>query len=205
LHRVHPQDAEERLSQIRRVRWDIVGPVGLVVVALIAVLWLDVAKGGEAKPEAPLGAIGTPVRNAYVGPTATPFGFAPTARPRPTAPPGQAANIAARDEKRRADLLLLLAAAGKVKERDGSYPTTNGNLQTLCNYKDIDVGCKLIAAADNGSAIGDPSKVGYWYASNGQSVQIYASLEGDIPKEEQCPTNDTELKKHDNIICVKAP
>jgi hypothetical protein len=194
------------LSRIKKMRWDIVGPVGLVVLALLAVAWLDVSKGGEATPKDPLGEIGTPVRGVYVGPTATPFGFVPTPKPRPTIAPGATAiNTFVRDEKRRSDLLLLLGAAAKVKASDGSYPTTNGNVQTLCNYKDIDVGCKLLSASDVGSTIADPASIGYWYSSTGQSAQFYADLEGEVPEDEQCETNDEELKKHDNVICVKTP
>ena len=194
------------MGRARRLRWDIIAPVGLVVAALAAVLWLDVTKGGEATPAVPLGEIGTPVRGAYVAPTATPIGFAPTPKPRPTvAGPTGGGNPFARDEKRRADLLLLLDAAGRVRARDGSYPSTNGNVQTLCNYKDIDQGCKIQALAAGGDAVADPAKVGYWYSSDGKTAKFYASLEGDVPKGRQCETNDAELVKHDNLICVMAP
>lgn len=194
------------MNRIKGVRWDIAGPIGLVVLALLAVAWLDVSKGGDAKPKAPLGEIGTPVRGAYVGPTPTPIGFAPTPKPRPTVAPGTSGsgNAVARDDKRREDLLLLLGAAARTKERNGAYPSTNGNVQTVCNYKDIDVGCAVLALADGSATIKDPASIGYWYSSNGQSAQFYASLEGDVAKEDQCVTNDAELKKHDNVICVKA-
>lgn len=192
------------MKRARDLRWDIIGPVGLVVLALLAVAWLDVTKGGGATPKPPLGDIGTPVRGAYVAPTATPFGFAPTRVPRPTVVGQVTGNPAERDEKRRGDLLLLLGAAASVKARDGSYPSTNGNVQTLCNYKEIDVGCK-IQALTGSTAIADPLKIGYWYSSDGQSSKFYASLEGAVPKEQQCATNDAELKKHDNVICVKTP
>jgi hypothetical protein len=191
------------LNRIKRLRWDIVGPVGLVVVALAAVAWLDVSKGGEATPKPPLGAIGTPVRGAFVAPTATPIGFAPTPRPKPTVA-GAVGNPSVRDEKRKSDLLLLLAAAARVKARDGSYPSTNGNVQSVCNYKDIDVGCKILALADGKDTLGDPLKIGYWYSSDGQAAKFYASLEGDVPSAQLCSTNDAELKKHDNVICVSA-
>ena len=192
------------MERARGLRWDIIGPVGLVVLALLAVAWLDVTKGGEATPKPPLGEIGTPVRGAYVGPTATPFGFAPTPRPRPTIAGQATGDPAARDEKRRGDLLLLLGAAGTAKASDGSYPSTNGNVQSLCTYKEIDRGCKIQALA-GGEAISDPLKIGYWYSSDGQSAKFYASLEGAVPKDQQCVTNDAELKKHDNVICVKTP
>lgn len=192
------------MERARGLRWDIIGPVGLLVLALLAVAWLDVTKGGEATPKPPLGEIGTPVRGAYVGPTATPFGFAPTPRPRPTIVGQATGDPVARDGKRRSDLLLLLDAASKAKSRDGSYPSTNGNVQSLCTYKDIDQGCKIQALA-GGDAIGDPLKIGYWYSSDGQSAKFYASLEGAVPNDQQCVTNDAELKKHDNVICIKTP
>jgi hypothetical protein len=194
------------LNRIKRLRWDIAGPVGLVALALVAVAWLDVSKGGEATPKPPLGAIGTAVRGAYVGPTATPFGFAPTPKPKPTvAGTAGGGNTFVRDEKRRSDLLLLLGAAAKVKARDGSYPSTNGNVQSVCTYKDIDVGCKILALADGGDTLGDPLKIGYWYSSDGQSAKFYASLEDAVPSAQQCTTSDAELQKHDNVICVSAP
>lgn len=192
------------MERARGLRWDIIGPVGLVVLALLAVAWFDVTKGGEATPKPPLGEIGTPVRGAYVAPTATPFGFAPTPRPRPTIVGQATGDPAARDGKRRGDLLLLLAAAGKAREGDATYPSTNGNVQSLCTYKEIDRGCKIQALA-GGEAISDPLKIGYWYSSDGQSAKFYASLEGAVPKDQQCVTNDAELKKHDNVICVKTP
>ncbi len=194
------------MGPAKRPRWDIIAPVGLVAAALLAVVWLDVTKGGEATPAAPLGEIGTPVRGAYVAPTATPIGFAPTREPRPTvAAMTGGGDPSVRDEKRRSDLLFLLDAASRIKSRDGSYPSTKGNVQTLCNYKEIDVGCKIQALAPGGDAIGDPAKIGYWYSSDGQSAKFYASLEGDVPKDQQCQTKDAELVKHDNLICVTAP
>jgi hypothetical protein len=131
------------------------------------------------------------------------LGFAPTRVPRPTIVGQVAGNPAVRDEKRRGDLLLLLGAAGSVKARDGSYPSTNGNVQTLCTYKEIDAGCKIQALA-GGDGIADPLKTGYWYSSDGRSATFYASLEGSAPSDQQCATKDAELQKHDNVICVKA-
>jgi hypothetical protein len=195
---------EGRLGRVIRLPWNIIAPVGLVALALVAVAWLDVTKGGEATPAAPLGEIGTPVRGAYIAPTATPFGFAPTPKPRPTPAGATGANAFVRDEKRRSDLLLLLDAASRLKAKDGAYPSTSGNLQSLCTYKEIDQGCKIKALAAGGDAIADPAKIGYWYSSDGTTAKFYASLEGDVPKEQQCVTSDAELKKHDNVICVTA-
>ena len=193
----------------QRPRWNVVAPVALIFAALAAVAWFDVSTGGEAQPQPPLGAIGTPVRGAYVAPTATPFGAQATAKPRPTFPVGGNLPKGTKDERdaqRRTDLLVLLDAANRIKARDGSYPSTNRNVQTVCKYKDNDIGCKLqdvLPAAMPEDPLG--SNNGYWYQSDGATVKLYASLEGDIPDSEKCPTNDAELLKHDNLICIGAP
>ncbi len=193
------------MEQAKRLKWNIIAPVGLIVLALLAIFWFDITKGGEANPGDPLGQIGTPVRYTVVPATATPIGFAPTPRPKPTVG-ASAGGVSAfvRDEKRKSDLLLLLDAASKVKARDGSYPSTKGNVQTLCTYKDIDLGCKIQALAVGGDAVADPAKNGYWYSSDGVTAKFYASLEEEVPQAQQCKTTDVELSKRDNVICVTA-
>ena len=195
------------MQAARRINWTIVLPVGLIALALLGVLWFDLTTGGEAKPEAYLGAIGTPVRGTFVAPPATPTTDA-TARPTAvvTVPPGAEGSAADRDQRRRTDVLVLYQAANTLKERDGSFPSTNGNVQTVCTYKDVDAACKL-AEVLPGDIPHDPfgANAGYWYSSDGQSVAIYASLEGDIPDGQKCNTDDAELVKHANVICVRGP
>ncbi len=191
-----------------RPNWSIIGPVALILAVIGAVIWFDMTTGGEAKPSPPLGAIGTPVRLPYVPPTPTPFG-APTAKPIPTLPPGAPipqGTSQQRDAKRRSDLLVLLNAANQVKARDGAYPSTHGNVQTVCKYKTADVGCALQSMLPSGIPE-DPlgNQNGYWYQSDGTSVKIYASLENPIDNSQKCTTTDPELVKHDNLICVSAP
>ena len=192
--------------------WTVIAPVALVVLALIAIVVLDVATGGAAEPRPPLGEIGTPVRQAYAAPTATPVGLqpaaSPTARATLVAPNGAKGTPEERDAKRRTDLLLLLSAANQLKTQDGAYPTTKGNVQTVCAYKDIDIGCKLNDTFDGdlpSDPLGDPVKNGYWYSSDGATVSLYAALEQDVPADQKCQTNDVELKKKSNVICVKGP
>jgi hypothetical protein len=192
-----------------RLKWNVIGPVALIIAAIAAVGWLDASTGGEAQPQAFLGAIGTPVRGTFVAPTATPFGAQPTPKPRPTFPVG--ANVPKgtkddRDAQRRTDLLVLLDAANRIKARDGAYPSTNRNVQTVCKYKENDIGCKLQDMLPGGipqDPLGNDS--GYWYQSDGNAVKLYASLEGAIPDPQKCPTSDAELVKHENVICIAAP
>lgn len=189
----------------RGLDWRVIGPVALLAAAVVAVLWLDIAKGGEAVPAPPLGAIGTPVRGTFVAPTAGPSAVR-TARARPTATgPGTPAE---RDARRRNDLLILLDAAVRLRARDGSLPSTTGNVQTVCGYKDIDAACKLrdiLGTAPPVDPSGDPIQGGYWYSSDGQSAKFYAALEGDISDADRCSTNDVELNKRANVICVATP
>ena len=119
------------MERVRTLNWGIILPVAGVVAALAIILWLDVRHGGEAEPAAPLGAIGTPVRGAFIPPTSTPLGGGATPRPRPTIEgvlPGTALD---RDGTRRGDLIRILEAANTYKDQNGEYISTDGNIQTL--------------------------------------------------------------------------
>ena len=196
------------MERIKRINWSIVVPVGVLALALLGVLWFDLTTGGEAKPQAYIGAIGTPVRGTFIPPAATPTSPPGTPRPTPavTVPPDAAGSAADRDQRRRSDVLILYQAANALKDRDGSYPDTKGNVQTVCAYKDADVGCGLKDVLP-GDIPHDPFSAndGYWYSSDGQTVAIYASLEGDIADDQRCDTSDAELVKHANVICVRGP
>ena len=153
------------------------------MLALVAVVWLDVTKGGEATPGTPLGEIGTPVRSirrarprrrSASRPRRSRGRRSPASRPR--------GSPSERDFKRQVDLLLLLDAAAKVKARDGSYPSTNGNVQTLCKYKDIDPGCKIQELAVGGDAVADPPKTATGTRRTARRAKFYAILEGDVPE-----------------------
>ncbi|HYM15137.1 MAG TPA: type II secretion system protein GspG [Dehalococcoidia bacterium] len=191
-----------------RIRLNVALPVGLLAIALAGVAWLDLTTGGEARPAPPIGAIGTPVRNAYIAPTATPAGQ-PTAVGRPaqapTVAPGARGTPAERDQRRRLDLLLLVDAAAKYKTDKGSLPSTDGHVQSLCTYKNLDQGCKFASYLPGGVVPSDPVGNGYnyWYSSDGTTARFYTSLEqplgtGELP----CVTTDAELVKHANVICV---
>ncbi len=195
------------MKKITDMKWNIIAPAGLLVLALIAVVWFDATSGGEATPEPFIGEIGTPVRSAYV-PNPTPAAaIVPTAVVRP------GTNVAAgtpelRDNQRRTDLLLLLNAANAIRADDGDFPTTNGNIQTLCAFVDHDIGCTLEDALGSPPPVdplGNPSQNGYWYVSDGDTVRIFAALEGDIPDADKCPIDHADLSKQPNLICVASP
>jgi len=195
------------LEQLRSWKWNIIAPVGLLTVALIAVAWFDLTSSGSAEPPPLLGEVGTPVRGTFTPPTATAVGARPTPKARPTVA-GATGTAADRDHQRQVDLLTMLDGFNKLKARDGSYPTTNGNIQTLCAFKDLDIGCALKDVLPNGppqDPLGDPVQNGYWYSSDGNSLKLYASMEGDVPSEQRCETDNVDLKTKPNLVCLSAP
>jgi len=204
------------LKELKRLNWAIIGPVSLLVVALAAILWLDFATGGEAEPDPYLGAIGTPVRGTFVAPTSTPFvpatatpqGAESTPRAVPTITGDVTGDPRERDALRRGDLIRLLTAANAYRDEHGEYPSTGGNLQSLCVYKDDDQGCNLAETYDGPlpeDPAGDPIKNGYWYESTGDTVKIYAALELEITDDERCPTDNVDLRVKASLVCIEGP
>jgi hypothetical protein len=189
-------------------RWTLAGPVALIAGVIILALWLDIATGGEAKPPPLLGDLGTPVRGTFVPPTPTPLGARPTPLPRPTIAGGVAGTPEERDAQRRADLLVIFDALLQLRAREGSFPSTNNNIQSLCVYRDIDAGCSLIEvlnADPPGDPLGEPGRNGYWYQSDGASAKVYASLEGEIDDSERCDTDYVEFEDDPNLVCPSIP
>ena len=194
-------------STMRGQRWKIIAPVALIAAVVIAVLWLDMATGGEAKPPPLIGALGTPVRGTFVPPTPTPIGAGPTPRPRPTAA-GGAGTPEERDAERRADVLILFDALLKLRARDGAFPSTNNNIQSLCVYQEIDQGCNLRDVIDGdlpSDPLGEPGANGYWYQSDGTTAKVYISLEGEIDDSERCDTDYVDFQDDPNMICPAIP
>ena len=206
--RTHGEPRGPRLNDRMKLNWSIILPVGLLVLALLAIVWLDLATGGEAKPDPFLGTIGTPVRGTFVPSTPTPEGAEGTPRPRPTFAGNVQGTPLERDAKRRGDLLLLLTASNRFRLATGEYPNTGGNIQTLCVFTDDDVGCQLEDLMEGGlpeDPFGDPIENGYWYQSDGDTVKIYAALELEITDEERCPTDNVDLIEKPSLVCIEGP
>jgi hypothetical protein len=123
----------------------------------------------------------------------------------PTTPvPGDPAS---RDAERRDDLLTLAGAAAEVRDEEGSYPTTGGNVQTLCAYEQLDQGCAFreVLSPLPLDPLGDPVRNGYWYSSDGETARFYASLEIEGTDAERCVTSDVELGKKNFVLCIQVP
>ncbi len=156
-------------------------PILAIIAALLALIAFDLASSGDASPSGD--EVATPLPTNTPGPTPTP-GPSPTPTPTPTPDP----EAAIRDERRRTDLAALANALGAYYRRYGSFPTTGGNIQTLCVYRDNDQGCKLAEFLDPLpiDPRGDPNTYGYWYQSDGVSFMLYASMETSAAGA-QCP------------------
>jgi hypothetical protein len=196
------------LDDVKKLNWAVIAPVGLLALAILMIVYLDLATGGEAKPDPYLGAIGTPVRGTFVPATPTPEGAQATPRPRPTFAGVAEGTPLERDAQRRGDLLRLLIAANEIRDETGEYPTTGGNLQTLCAFRELDVGCGLAESYPGElpqDPLGDPIENGYWYESDGQTVKIYAALELEIADDERCPTDNVDLRVKASLVCITGP
>lgn len=190
---------------MRKVPWGVVAPVSLFAIALGSLAWFDVTTGGKAQPVPSLGELGTPVRYAYVASPPTPQAAA-TPTPRPTLPASSVqGTVAERDARRKLDLALLVAAAEAAKADRGSYPTTGGQVQSLCVYEKLDKGC-LFKQYINVDLPKDPlgNFNGYWYSSDGETARFYAWLEGGSTDDALCHTGDPGSAQHANMICATA-
>jgi hypothetical protein len=191
---------------LRDPRLSVLAPIALIGVVLVALFRLDCTTSGDgAEPPPLLGAVRSPVRPTYVPPTPTPEGFAPTPRPRPTIA-GVTGTPEERDAQRRQDLLVILNALQQLKEQDGSYPTTGGNLQSLCRFTETDAGCKLeevLGREPPDEPRGDAAEAGYWYQSDGNTATIYISFEQEVEEEALCANPHEAISEEDHpyVVC----
>lgn len=135
--------------------------------------------------------------------TATPFTPGPSPTPGPTATPDPAGP--ARDLTRRLDLATIERALGEYRQDNGSYPNTNGNIQTLCAFGEVDFGCALLEVLDPipSDPLGNPGGNGYWYASDGETYIVYSQRESE--QIAACPDHPVHLQGFASLLCVQGP
>lgn len=192
-----------------RYRWQAVGLFAALAAVLAAILATDLATGGDTESPPPLGTA-YPTSAAAAGPRPTRTPRPPTLTPHPMTPtvtPTPQPGAGERDLQRQLDLESIRTALEKYREEEGSYPSTSGNIQTLCAYKDLDVGCKLSEVLDplpSTDPLGEPLLNGYWYASDGKSFVVYALQEtapaSGVP---QCEKPEA-LKDVERVLCVRS-
>ena len=184
---------------------------GLLAAIVLVIVLTDVATGGDTETPPALGSAieATPGSRVLVVPT-----LAPITTPTPvvaaaTATASSAAEALARDTERLGELAVIQSALAEYRERFKKYPDTEGNLQTLCNYKDLDKGCDLRKVLEDDEEgfledpLGSPLDNGYWYASDGDTYTIWALREGPgNPGDPICPDAPVHLKEKGNLFCV---
>jgi hypothetical protein len=192
-----------------RYRWQAGSLVAVLAVVVVAIFATDLATGGDAKSPPPLGTA-YPTSEAAAGPRPTRTPRPPTLTPHPLTPtvtPTPKPGAPQRDLQRIQDLDAIRAALEKYRDEEGSYPSTSGNLQTLCAYKDLDEGCKLTKVLDplpDTDPLGDALINGYWYASDGKSFAVYARQEAEAAPGAPTCEKPEGLKDVDRVYCVKS-
>ncbi len=185
-------------------------PIAAVIIVIIAAVGLDLKFGGPGKPQiansappadsvrATIEALPTSSTTVTPQPTAT----VPAAAATPAGP-----DSAERDQTRIGDLMKTVAALQQYHQQNGEYPSTGGNIQTLCTYQDIDAGCKLkdflnpIPQDPLGSSVIN----GYWYVSDGQTYTLMAGLESPAASPSKCDASWLKHTNKPNLICVTGP
>jgi hypothetical protein len=172
--------------------------LGTVILAAI-VFDLTTDSGGATEP---LG-LATPMPTRTAGPTSTP-GPTQTPTPEPTPLPG----AEERDAQRRLDLVALRRALEEYRGEHGSYPDTDGTIQSLCVYRELDAGCKLedfLEPPLPEDPLGDPLNNGYWYMSDGKSFAVISQQEVETaPPEAACPATPPD-RDFPVFYCVSGP
>jgi hypothetical protein len=174
-------------------------PVAALAVVVLVIIFVELCGREEVKaPEQVSGDQPT----ATAGPTFTP-GPSPTPGEEPTEqPPGGAET---RDLQRQDDLLTVQAALEGFRADHGNYPSTSGNIQTLCVFEDADVGCGLREFLDPlpGDPLGDPGRYGYYFRSTDNDYTLFAFRESDAV--EECPEHPDHLSQLDSVMCIQGP
>ncbi len=107
------------------------------------------------------------------------------------------------DARRRWDLAAIAQVLDDYRAREGAYPSTEGEVQTacagnpdpLCRLRDLGIGSLQ-------DRRGDPANYGYWYASDGKSFTLYASMAGSVAPSDSC--TEPSLSFVANLYCLRS-
>ena len=198
------------VALVRRPRVQLALLGGMLGAIVLAILFTDLATGGDTESPAALGAPidVTPGTRTVIVPTLAPL-ETPTPAAAATATPSSAAEALARDAQRLRDLAQLRAALEEYRDRFDGYPNTDNNVQTMCAYEDLDKGCDLKEVLDEegggilSDPLGEPVANGYWYASDGKAYTIWMLREGPgSPGDPICPESNPHLKEKGPLFCL---
>ena len=179
-------------------------PIVLLAVVVLAIIFVELCGREDVSSlvqEPSSGDVPTPTFGPTFtpGPSPTPAPVVPTATLAPQ-PGGQA-----RDITRVQDLVTVQSALEQVRADTGSYPNTEGTIQTLCVFMEFDRGCELLDVL--GEIPIDPleeaSVNGYWYISDGVSYTLYSQREGGSFPE--CIDHPEFLVDIPSLLCFEGP
>ena len=180
-------------------------PAAALVVVVLVIIFVELCGREDVEPLVGVPTV-VPGETATLGPTFTP-GPSPTAGPEePTATEeAPSGGKEERDNVRMEDLAALQTALEQYREEKGAYPSTDGNVQTLCAFLDADAGCDLeeVLSPLPQDPLGDPARNGYWYVATGRRYTIYAQRESD--RFPECDEHPDHLKNFDSLLCVQGP
>ena len=109
-----------------------------------------------------------------------------------------------RDEIRRLDLEEIQAALAQYALENGAFPSTDGQRQSLCAYRSLDVGCSLeaIGHVPFEDPLTDRIQNGYWFLSQSDSYIVIARRETDQDSPSNCPEGLFEPEFDRARLCV---
>lgn len=183
-------------------------PIAGLLAVLLVIVWVQLFGSDDTGDidESLLVALASPTVVPTFTPGPSPTRGPETATPSPVLPPGAPETAEARDLLRVGDLLKLETALADFHAANGSYPTSNGQTQSLCVYLEIDVGCALeefIQPLPATDPLGNAAGNGYFYISDGTTFGVYAMRESEsIPP---CPLRPEHLGQFDTVICIEGP
>ena len=110
-----------------------------------------------------------------------------------------------RDVARTQELEGIQQTTAVYTAEGNALPNTNGDLQALCVFRELDAGCGLLEVLDQlpEDPLGDAGVNGYFYVSDGATYIVYAQRETDaFPA---CDEHPEFLVQFDALLCVKGP
>lgn len=206
-----PEDFKEILAKRDWRKLLPYAPIAAIVFVIVLAVAIDLAVGGPSTPKAnnqapPPESVRATIAAMPV--TVTPYvpPATPTSTAIPTVIPGSLA--AARDETRLGDIMKVTVALKQYHDSKGEYPSTGGNIQTLCSYPDADAGCKLKEFIDpipqdpSGQAVLN----GYWYSSDGKTYVIIAGMDSPAnATPDKCEKRFFDHTRKTNLCCAIGP
>ena len=142
----------------------------------------------------------TQIATRTPGPKPTP---GPSRTPEPTATADPQTTV--RDDRRLADVQRLKGALDRYRAEKGTFPSTGPSIQSLCEYPDLDAGCKLKEYLDPfpvDPLVGNAST--FRYRSDGATYTIFIELEV-AGREQKCRDVQYKIVQLTEAYCVAGP